>query len=50
VKKAVEISRDEYERLSAEDKNSDKTFIREFSDVSSGLRDQLLKLFKKRAK
>jgi hypothetical protein len=50
IKKMLEAYKEEFEILSAEDKSQDRAFIREFSDVPAGARDQLLKLFKKRAK
>lgn len=50
IRKACEAFKDEYERLLAEDKSQDKAFSREFPDVPAGIREQLLKLFKKRAK
>ncbi len=50
VKKIIESHKEEYEILLAEDKSQDKAFLREFSDVSSGSRDVLFKLFKKRAR
>jgi hypothetical protein len=50
IKKTLEAYKEEYEILSAEDKSQDKAFIREFTDVPPSARDQLLKLFKKRAK
>ena len=51
IKKYVEIAKEEYEILSAEDKAQDKAFLREFVDVyPSSTRELLLKLFKKRAK
>ena len=50
IKKTLEAYKEEYEIFSAEDKSQEKAFIREFSDVPSGSRDQLLKLYKKRAK
>lgn len=50
VKKEIETFREEFEILSFEDKVQDRAFQREFSDVSSGLREQLFKLFKKRNK
>lgn len=50
LKKSLEAFKEEHDILSAEDKSQDKAFIREFSDVSPGVREQLLKLFKKRAK
>jgi hypothetical protein len=50
IKKAFEAFREEFEILSAEDKSQEKAFIREFSDVSPASREQLLRLFKKRAK
>jgi len=47
----VEAFKEEYEIASAEDKAQDKAFMREFSDVyPMSAREQLLKLFKKRAK
>jgi hypothetical protein len=46
----METAREEYEILSAEDKSQEKAFTREFSDIPSALRDQLLRLYKKRAK
>ena len=49
-KKTLEAHKEEFEILSAEDKSQDRAFIREFSDVPPSARDQLLKLFKKRAK
>lgn len=50
VKKSIEAFKVEYEILSAQDKAQEKAFIREFADVSSAMRDQLLKLFRKRPK
>lgn len=50
LKKVIEGYREEFDILSAEDKSQEKAFIREFSDVPSSSRDQLLKLFRKRAK
>ncbi len=51
LKKLVEAFKEEYEIASAEDKAQDKAFMREFSDVYPiSVREQLLKLFKKRAK
>lgn len=48
LRKQIDASREEYDILQAEDKAQEKVFLREFSDVSLGIRDQLLKLFKKR--
>ncbi len=51
IKKYVDIFKEEYEILSAEDKVQDKAFMREFSDVyPASTREHLLKLFKKRVK
>lgn len=51
IKKFVDVYKEEYEIQSAEDKAQDKAFMREFSDVYPvSTREQLLKLFKKRAK
>lgn len=50
VKKAIEAFKVEHEILSAQDKSQEKAFVREFADVSSGIREQLLKLFRKRPK
>ncbi|ESO90244.1 hypothetical protein LOTGIDRAFT_233795 [Lottia gigantea] len=47
-KKNLEKFRDDYDRLLAEDKLMDKTFRREFNDVSAVMADTLFKLFKKR--
>lgn len=50
VKKTIDAFKEKYEILLAEDRSQDKIFMREFSDVPSSQREQLLKLFKKRAK
>lgn len=50
LKKELETAREEFEILSAEDKSQEKAFAREFSDVPPAIRDQLLRLYKKRAK
>lgn len=50
IKKSLDSYREEFDILSAEEKSQDKAFLREFSDVSTGVRDQLIRLFKKRAK
>jgi hypothetical protein len=50
IKKALDIFKEEYEILLAEDKSQEKTFLREFADVSAATRELLLKLFRKRAK
>ncbi|OAF66712.1 hypothetical protein A3Q56_05568, partial [Intoshia linei] len=47
-KKVLDVVREQYEILFAEDKVMDKQFKKEFNDVSSTLMDQLYKLFKKR--
>lgn len=50
LKKSLDAFKEEHDILSAEDKSQDKAFLREFSDVSPGVRDQLFKLYKKRSK
>lgn len=50
LKKELETAREEYEILSAEDKSQEKAFSREFSDVPPAMRDQLIRLYKRRAK
>lgn len=50
LKLEIEVSKNDLETLQFEDKNYDKAFIREFSDVNSSVREQLMKLFKKRDK
>ena len=50
LKKSLDAFKEEYDILSAEDKSQDKAFLREFSDVPPGVRDQLFKLYKKRTK
>ena len=50
MKKIIDGYREEYDILTAEDKSQEKAFLREFSDVPSSARDQLLKLFRKRAR
>lgn len=51
VKKFVETFKEEYDIACAEDKAQDRAFMREFSDVYPvTTREQLLKLYKKRAK
>ncbi|CAF0746511.1 unnamed protein product [Brachionus calyciflorus] len=48
LKKSLDSFREEFDILTAEDKSQEKAFLREFSDVPPGVRDQLLKLYKKR--
>lgn len=50
IKKSIEAFKDGYETLVFEDKALEKSFTREFADVSAGLREQLSKLFRKRVK
>ena len=51
IKKNIVTFKEEYEIQAAEDKAQDKAFMREFSDVyPMSTREQLLKMFKKRAK
>ena len=47
-KKNVELFRETYDILVAEDKVMDKAFKREFHDVPAYLVDQLYKLFRRR--
>jgi hypothetical protein len=49
VKKKLELSRETFEIMQAEDKAQEKVFMREFSDVSVTLREALFKLYKKRS-
>ncbi|CAG5125993.1 unnamed protein product, partial [Candidula unifasciata] len=48
AKKHLEHVRNEYDTLQAEDKYLDRSFKREFTDISAVLADALYKLFKKR--
>lgn len=50
LNKSIESFREELEILTIEDKSQEKAFLREFSDVSSSIREQLLKLYRKRSK
>lgn len=48
TRKNLEIFRNEYDNLQAEDKYIDRSFKKEFNDISSLLSDALYKQFKKR--
>lgn len=50
VKKSFESFKLEIDDLVNQDKLQEKFFLREFADVSPGIRDQLLKLLRKRPK
>lgn len=50
LNKSIESFREELDILSTEDKFQEKAFLREFSDVSPSIREQLLKLYRKRSK
>ena len=48
AKREMELFRDEYEIMMADDKSLDKGFKRDFSDQDPHTVDQLYKLFKRR--
>ena len=50
IKKTIEMFKDSLDTLIYEDKAQEKSFIREFSDVPSALREQLSRQFKRRIK
>lgn len=49
-KKNLDAYKNDYENLQYEDKAMDKTFKREFNDVTALQQDQLYRLFRRRPK